>query len=162
MSVSAVVSLVAALLVTTAAAAQQPRRLTPQELDGKTACVGKAVTFTDGKLDSSLLGTTLIVRTSNALAWAVAGVQVGYVVRTPGRTVPWATGKASARIPGGVEPGETREIRITLGMNVPRDLIEPVVVDVVAVDLVDPDGRQIVLADDTMSNAPKRSARPCS
>lgn len=42
----------------------------------------------------------------------VSWVGLEYEIVTPGRSVPWATGKAGVNIPGGIEGNEYRELKV--------------------------------------------------
>ncbi len=51
---------------------------------------------------------------TNNLDIAISAVSIEYSLATEGRSVPWTTGSQSIRIPGGIEPSESREVALAV------------------------------------------------
>jgi len=90
------------------------------------------------------LGRDLTIDVTNELQWAISGVMISYEVRSEGRSVPWETDRASLSIPGGIEPGETRQVTTTA--RVVSDAPDNLLVAAHVIDVADPDQRQLVRA----------------
>ncbi|NDV52944.1 hypothetical protein [Salipiger sp. PrR003] len=82
---------------------------------------------------------------TNHLDVAIAALEGEVAYRTEGRSVPWKTERrVRVPIPGGIEPGETRDIHF--GTKRGQDWVEPLVADVVIHDAIGPDGASLALS----------------
>ena len=82
---------------------------------------------------------------TNHLDVAIAALEGEVAYRTEGRSVPWKTeSRVRMPIPGGIEPGETRDIHF--GTKRGQDWMEPLVADVVIHDAIGPEGASLALS----------------
>lgn len=108
--------------------------------DDVRSCLGEAVT-----VDTADIGrnrTSLELRISNRLDWAIAAVRVSYRIVSPGRSVPWDEDNSAIAIAGGIEPGETRAI--STWINLPAQTPAGATAEVSVIDVADPERRQLI------------------
>lgn len=108
------------------------------------ACLQQKVKLADGKiLSRQPYAGSIEVTVTNDLSWALSGIYVKQVVRSESRSVPWFEGTVSDFIAGGIEPGETRTIRVYFeGLS--GDVPEDVLLELSLLDVGDPDGNQML------------------
>lgn len=98
----------------------------------------------------------------NNFQWPVSGVELRYEIVTPGRTVAWDKGVAVVSIPGGIEPGEFRELKVRnmRGYELtktPFDYKLKLTIN----DVMDPEGRPLIQEVVDVLNPVKRSELTC-
>lgn len=94
------------------------------------ACLRRTVTISDAFADRR----TLTFAVHNTLDWPLSGIRIAHHVQSPDRAVPWVNDTAAVPVPGGVEPGETRTLSISItpippefsvtGLDVAVDLLD--------------------------------------
>lgn len=105
-------------------------------------CLQEKVTVTSLTIEPEGLRRDLRADVRNELPWAIAGLQMDVVATSPGRSVPWATESFILSIPGGIEPGETRELRSSIDLS--RDAPADVEGNAKILDVIDPQMRQLI------------------
>ena len=107
-----------------------------QSSGGLLECLVERVELVSAKLvDRDYGGKEVVIEVRNGLSKAIAGIWIEYSVREVGRTVAWANEDFVSSIPGGIEPGEVREIRNTVYLS--RDAGNELVVDARVLDVAD-------------------------
>lgn len=124
------------------------------------ACLTEKVLLTGAKVKRRDFGYAIEMNVTNNLPWAIAGIRVQYRVSSPGRSVPWAKDDFSLPIRGGVEPGETRQIK-TSTLSIPPDAPAGLLTEAVVLDVTDSDEQQLIRDVRVMGWGDKKSARKC-
>ncbi len=96
--------------------------------------------------EHSRIGSSFVMaEVTNNLDYAIAGIGVEYTIADPNRTVPWETEDAFTAISGGIEPGETVEVTLSM-TDVPKERLETAVVTATPIEVADHEKRQLVRA----------------
>ncbi|RMJ20501.1 hypothetical protein PHISP_08629, partial [Aspergillus sp. HF37] len=105
------------------------------------ACLQENVQLQGARIEQDTFGSTIAFTAHNDLEWALSGIRVQLVVATEGRSVAWEESTHAISIPGGIEPGETRDLAFTamLPNATPNDAEARVTV----LDVADADKRQL-------------------
>jgi hypothetical protein len=88
---------------------------------------------------------------TNTLPTAIASLRLRARTVTPGRSVPWGTAEIREEVPGGIEPGETRHLRIRwssegaelTGRLYSADTPADAQIEITVVGATGPDGRSL-------------------
>ncbi|ANT63024.1 hypothetical protein AYJ57_21355 (plasmid) [Salipiger sp. CCB-MM3] len=115
------------------------------------ACLEGAIIFAEPvRASDGGRGAEFSMAVTNHLKVAISALAAEISYRTEGRAVPWAKeGVDRLPIPGGIEPGETRDIRF--GTRRGQDWMDPLVADVVIHDASGPNGESLAVQGDTCS-----------
>lgn len=106
-------------------------------------CLQERIILSDVAAEEGRYGHTIHMNVTNNLSWAIAGIRVGYKVLSEGRSVPWEQDDFSLSISGGIEPGETREIRTSLH-GIPAIAPKELIATAEVLDVADPQSRQLI------------------
>ncbi|GAB5387700.1 MAG: hypothetical protein Alpg2KO_06680 [Alphaproteobacteria bacterium] len=110
--------------------------------DALKACLQEKVVLTNPQLESATFGRSISVDVTNNLKWAIAGIRIEYTIKSEDRSVPWKKDAFAVSIPGGIEPGETRDIGTSVSVS--RDTPDDAILTATVVDVSDPEERQLV------------------
>lgn len=123
------------------------------------ACLQENVQLQGARIEQDTFGSTIAFTAHNDLEWALSGIRVQLVVVTEGRSVAWEESTHAISIPGGIEPGETRDLAFTamLPNATPNDAQARVTV----LDVADADKRQLVQDTRVSGWSADRSERIC-
>jgi hypothetical protein len=124
------------------------------------ACIKERVLLSNASVEKGDFDHTIKMDVTNNLPWAIAGIRIAYRVTSEGRSVPWEKDDFSLGISGGVEPGETRTIRASISRITP-DAPPQLIATVEALDLADPEERQLIRDVRVMGWAKEASDLPC-
>lgn len=115
------------------------------DLAARRSCIAENVALTDIEFEDVGYGQwQFYADVTNDLDGAISGLRVSFRLKAPERAVPWLADDATQSIPGGVEPGETRDGIFITNTSVPRDTPTDVVLEMTVVDVADADGNQFV------------------
>lgn len=143
--------LTAFILVLLSMASTSSAEVETTECLRKSIIIGEPVRATEGGPD-----VQFSIAVTNHLEVAISALDTEISYRTEGRSVPWRKeGVDRLSIPGGIEPGETRDIRF--GTSGGQDWMKPLVADVVIHDASGPSGESLAVQSDTCST-PQMSA----
>lgn len=153
-------ALAVAVLATTTLATGYNSAAAQEDAD-MAQCLQERVTLENISIERNRynVGRDLTIDVTNELQWAISGVMIGYEVRSEGRSVPWEIDSASLSIPGGIEPGETRQVTTTA--RVINDAPEDLLVTAHVMDVADPEQRQLVRSIRVIGWADEISDREC-
>ena len=142
---------------------QSDRDAMPRRGDSRTekalACLQDRVQLRNARLEQETFGSTVTFSGRNDLDWALSGIRVQLLVVTEGRAVAWEESTHAISIPGGIEPGEMRDVAFTarLPNATPNDAQALLTV----LDVADPERRQLVKDVTVMGWSDERSDRVC-
>lgn len=114
-----------------------------EDADVVLACLQSRVLLTDPKIERGSYGHNITMQVTNNLPWAIAGIRTEYVATSEGRSVPWHKDDISLSISGGIEPGETRELRTSASL-FPSQAPDELITTMTVVDVSDPLERQLI------------------
>jgi hypothetical protein len=106
-------------------------------------CLTARLPITNARVVRGDYGRTLTYTVTNNLSWAISGIYISYDITSKGRSVPWETNDGALSIAGGLEPGETKELRYPLSL-FPADAPDDLVVTARTIDVADAQQRQLV------------------
>lgn len=101
------------------------------------------------------------LKLTNRLTWAIAGVRLSYKVLSAGRSVPWTERRVSTSVKGGIEPGETRAVSVSV-RGVPKHVAtKDLIVEVSVLDVADAQKRLVVGGVTVIGWSKEPSQKPC-
>ncbi|WP_265517585.1 hypothetical protein [Nitratireductor luteus] len=105
-------------------------------------CLDAKLEIEDARIERTDMSDYIAVKISNGLPWAISFVHVAYTVRSQERSVPWVNENFGMDVRGGIEPGETREVK-TNAFGIPKDA-RNLVTTAKILDVADPQKRHVV------------------
>lgn len=123
-------------------------------------CLTARLPITNASVARGDYDRTLSFTVTNNLPWAISGIYVAYDITSDGRSVPWESDSAARSIAGGLEPGETQELRYPLSL-FPTDAPDDLRVAVHTIDVADAQQRQLVRDVRVMGWADEVSDQTC-
>lgn len=123
------------------------------------ACLQENVQLQGARIEQDTFGSTIAFTAHNDLEWALSGIRVQLVVATEGRSVPWEESTHAISIPGGIEPGETREM--AFNTRLPNATPNDAQARLTVLDVADADKRQLVQDARVSGWSADRSERIC-
>jgi hypothetical protein len=113
------------------------------KIDDQVLCIRDAIIISNPIVEQNRFDRSLHILVSNRLDWAISGIRFRFRIISVGRSVPWLRDEAALEIPGGVEPGETRQLSLSLyslTTQAPTELSAEIEV----LDVADPDQRLLL------------------
>lgn len=142
---------------------QSDRDAMPRRGDSRTekalACLQDRVQLRNARIEPETFGSTVTFSARNDLDWALSGIRVQLLVVTEGRAVAWEESTHAISIPGGIEPGEMRDIAFTARL--PNATPNDAQARLTVLDVADPERRQLVKDVTVMGWSDERSDRIC-
>lgn len=123
------------------------------------ACLQERVQLQGARIEPDTFGSTIAFTARNDLDWALSGIHVQLVVVTEGRSVAWEESTHAISIPGGIEPGEMRDMAFTARL--PNATPNTAQARLTVLDVADSEKRQLVKDVTVMGWSDERSDRVC-
>ncbi len=127
--------------------------------DALKTCLREKVQVTAASVEQTDISSYIKLTLKNTLSWPVSFVIVSYKVTSEGRAVPWAEERFGMSIPGGIEPGETREI--STNIYPPSEAPKELTAKAELLDVADAEKRQLIGENKYQGNADDLSPLGC-
>ena len=129
------------------------------ETGDKLTCLQANVVVSNPRVEKEAWGHAIAMDVTNNLPWAVGFVVMDYAITSEGRSVPWVDSDFGMSVSGGIEPGETREIRTTAGL--PKEAPDALTLTATLVDVADAEKRQFIGKPRYTGNSKDVTPLPC-
>lgn len=122
-------------------------------------CLQDHVEIKDARIELGRTGTTIAFSAANNLEWPVSGIRVRLEVVSEGRAVAWEESTHAISIPGGIEPGEVRDLAFTARL--PAATPDDATARLTLLDVADAQRRPLVQSSFVMGWDAQRSPQAC-
>lgn len=131
----------------------------PSRAQGLEACLQEHVAVAGARIEPASFGSTIAFTATNNLDWPISGIRLQLEVVSEGRAVAWDESTHAISVPGGIEPGELRELAFTARL--PNSTPDNARVNLTVLDVADAQRRQLVQSSRVIGWGSERSPLQC-